>query len=167
MWSMKWQKTCGAVEKLELPHMNLSGRVSEDIQQLYSLTALNICCNAFSLSLLKSTSSLTHLKNSDVSQNYFVGVFPSSIGRVEGLISINGSNNNFSGFLPEEVVNLTKFESLDFRGSLFEEPIPKSFKNLLNLKYLGLAGNNLTGRIPGGRRARQAFVFQNYYFQVQ
>ncbi|KAF5201449.1 Leucine-rich repeat receptor-like protein kinase pxl1 [Thalictrum thalictroides] len=148
-WTGVWCNSNGAVEKLELSHMNLSGRVSEDIQQLHSLTVLNICCNEFSSSLPKSTFTLTHLKNFDVSQNYFVGDFPSSIGRVEGLISINASSNNFSGFLPKELGNLTKLESLDFRGSFFEGPIPTSFKNLLNLKYLGLAGNNLTGRIPG------------------
>ncbi|KAF8388291.1 hypothetical protein HHK36_026957 [Tetracentron sinense] len=147
-WTGVWCNSNGAVEKLDLSYMNLSGRVTDDIQQLGSLASINICCNGFSSSLPKSMSKLTTLKIIDVSLNNFVGAFPVGLGKAEGLAVINASSNNFSGLLPEDLGNATSLESLDFRGSYFHGSIPKSFKNLQKLKFLGLSGNNLTGRIP-------------------
>ncbi|XP_047165125.1 leucine-rich repeat receptor-like protein kinase PXL1 [Vigna umbellata] len=139
----------GYVESLDLSNMNLSGRVSDHVQSLSSLSYFNISCNNFASSLPKSLSNLTSLENFDVSQNYFTGSFPTGLGRAAGLRLINASSNDFSGFLPEDIGNATMLESLDFRGSYFVSPIPKSFKNLQKLKFLGLSGNNFTGRIPG------------------
>ncbi|GAB4835467.1 hypothetical protein Ancab_000375 [Ancistrocladus abbreviatus] len=138
----------GFVEKLDLSNMNLSGRVSEDINGLTSLSSLNICCNGFASSLPKTLSNLTSLVSIDVSQNNFVGTFPSGLGRVRWLATINASSNNFVGLLPEDLGSAASLETLDFRGSFFEGSIPTSFKNLQKLKFLGLSGNNLTGRLP-------------------
>ncbi|CAJ1976265.1 unnamed protein product [Sphenostylis stenocarpa] len=139
----------GFVDSLDLSNMNLSGRVSDHIQSLSSLSFFNISCNNFASSLPISLSNLTSLKSFDVSQNYFTGSFPSGLGRAAGLRSINASSNDFSGFLPEDIGNATLLESLDFRGSYFVSSIPRSFKNLQKIKFLGLSGNNFTGRIPG------------------
>ncbi|KAG9447683.1 hypothetical protein H6P81_013811 [Aristolochia fimbriata] len=144
--------TCGstgAVERLDLSHMNLSGRVTEDVQHLRSLTVVNICCNSFASSLPKSLAGLIALKSLDVSQNSFVGPFPSGLDRATELVNVNASGNNFSGLLPEDIGNATTLESLDFRGSFFEGTIPVAYKSLQKLRFLGLSGNNLTGRIPG------------------
>ncbi|XP_061371370.1 leucine-rich repeat receptor-like protein kinase PXL1 [Gastrolobium bilobum] len=138
----------GFIESLDLSNMNLSGRVSDHIQSLSSLSFFNISCNNFASSLPKSLFNLTSLKSFDVSQNYFTGTFPTGLGRAAGLISINASSNDFSGFLPEDIGNATLLESLDFRGSYFVSSIPRSFKNLKKLKFLGLSGNNFTGGIP-------------------
>ncbi|XP_058101316.1 MDIS1-interacting receptor like kinase 1-like [Magnolia sinica] len=139
----------GAVERLDLSHMNLSGLVSEDIQRLPSLAFLNICCNAFSSSLPRSLSNLVSLRSVDISQNSFVGAFPVGLDLAAGLSSINASGNNFSGSLPESLANVTSLESLDLRGNFFQGTIPTVYKNLQKLKFLGLSGNNLAGRIPG------------------
>ncbi|TKY52776.1 Leucine-rich repeat receptor protein kinase PXL2 [Spatholobus suberectus] len=138
----------GAVEKLDLSRMNLSGIVSNEIQRFKSLTSLNLCCNGFSSSL-SSIANLTTLKSLDVSQNFFTGDFPLGLGKASGLITLNASSNNFSGFLPEDLGNVSSLETLDLRGSFFEGSVPKSFSNLHKLKFLGLSGNNLTGEIPG------------------
>ncbi|KAM3289118.1 hypothetical protein P3S67_017405 [Capsicum chacoense] len=60
------------VERLDLSNMNLSSKVSDQIQGLQSLSSLNLCCNDFSTSLPKSLANLTSLKSIDVSQNNFV-----------------------------------------------------------------------------------------------
>ncbi|RDY07056.1 MDIS1-interacting receptor like kinase 1, partial [Mucuna pruriens] len=138
----------GAVEKLDLSRMNLSGIVSNEIQRLKSLTSLNLCCNGFSSSL-PSIANLTTLKSLDVSQNFFTGDFPLGLGKASGLMTLNASSNNFSGFLPKDLGNVSYLETLDLRGSFFEGPVPKSFSKLHKLKFLGLSGNNLTGKIPG------------------
>ncbi|KAL2482103.1 Leucine-rich repeat receptor-like protein kinase PXL1 [Forsythia ovata] len=138
----------GFVEKLDLSNMNLTGVVSDSIQDLRSLSILNICCNNFALSLPNSLANLTSLKSIDASLNNFVGKFPIGLGMIPGLISINASSNNFEGLLPEDIGNSTSLESLDFRGSFFEGSIPLSFGNLKKLRFFGLSGNNLTGRLP-------------------
>ncbi|KAL0419711.1 UNVERIFIED_CONTAM: MDIS1-interacting receptor like kinase [Sesamum radiatum] len=113
----------GAVEKLDLSHMNLTGRVADEIQGLKSLSALNLCCNGFSSPLPKSLTNLTALESIDLSQNLFIDRLP-------------------------DLGNATLLESLDLRGNFFDGPIPRTYKNLGRLKYLGLSGNNLTGSIP-------------------
>ena len=142
-WTGVRCNSIGAVEKLDLSRMNLSGIVSNEIQRLKSLTSLNLCCNEFASSL-SSIANLTTLKSLDVSQNFFTGDFPLGLGKASGLITLNASSNNFSGFLPEDFGNFSSLETLDLRGSFFEGSIPKSFSNLHKLKFLGLSGNNLT-----------------------
>lgn len=147
-WTGVWCNSRGFVEMLDLSYMNLSGRVSDNIQDFPSLSFLNVSGNGFSSSLPKSISNLTSLKSVDLSQNNFFGSFPVGLGVSSVLVTVNASSNNFSGFLPEDLGNATMLESLDFRGSFFEGEIPTSFKNLKKLKFLGLSGNNLTGKIP-------------------
>lgn len=147
-WTGIWCNSDGLVEKLDLSYMNLSGRVSEKIQELRGLTSLNLCCNGFDSVLPGSISNLTSLRGIDLSQNYFFDEFPRGFGKATGLTSINASTNNFSGFLPADLGNLTSLEVLDFRGSFFEGSIPDSFANLQRLRFLGLSGNNLTGKMP-------------------
>ncbi|KAL6982562.1 hypothetical protein U1Q18_041012 [Sarracenia purpurea var. burkii] len=147
-WTGVWCNSNGAVEKLDLSHMNLSGTVSGEIQWLQNLTFLNICCNGFSSLLPKSLSNLTRLKSFDLSQNFFIDNFPVGIGRAAGLTMLNASGNNFSGEIPEDLGDATLLESLDLRGNYFQGSIPKSFGNLEKLKFLGLSGNNLTGQLP-------------------
>ncbi|XP_019440967.1 PREDICTED: MDIS1-interacting receptor like kinase 1-like [Lupinus angustifolius] len=148
-WTGVWCNSAGEVEKLDLSHMNLSGKVSNEIQRLKSLNSLNICCNGLSSSLSNSITNLTTLKSLDVSQNFFIGDFPLGLGKVSGLVTLNASSNSFSGFVPEDLGNVSSLETLDFRGSFFEGSVPKTLGNLHKLKFLGLSGNNLTGEIPG------------------
>ncbi|KAJ0611645.1 putative protein kinase RLK-Pelle-LRR-XI-1 family [Helianthus annuus] len=138
----------GRIEKIDLSQRNLSGRISDDIQRLRSLTTINLCCNEFSSSLPRSFSSLTLLEYVDLSQNNFVGLFPEGLGMAIGLSFVNVSGNNFSGDVPAEFGNITALETLDLRGNFFTGSIPVSFKNLKKLKFLGLSGNSLTGTIP-------------------
>lgn len=139
----------GAVEKLDLSHMNLSGKVSDEIQRLQSLTTLNLCCNGFSTALPKSVANLITLRSLDVSQNFFIGDFPLGLGKASRLMILNASSNDFSGFVPEDLGNASSLETLDLRGSFFQGSIPQSFSRLRKLRFLGLSGNNLTGEIPG------------------
>ncbi|XP_057475555.1 MDIS1-interacting receptor like kinase 1-like [Actinidia eriantha] len=138
----------GFVEKLDLSNMNLTGRISDQIQGLFSLSHLNFSFNGFSSSLPKSLSNLTSLKTIDLSQNNFIGGFPMGLGMASALTLVNASSNNLSGLLPEDLGNATALEILDFRGSFFEGLVPTSFRNLQRLRFLGLSGNNLTGKIP-------------------
>ncbi|GMI98682.1 PXY-like2, MDIS1-INTERACTING RECEPTOR LIKE KINASE1 [Hibiscus trionum] len=139
----------GAVEKLDLSYMNLSGRVSDNIGQLKHISSLNLCCNDLWSALPETVANLTLLDSIDLSQNSFNGSFPVGFGSVFGLTLLNASSNSFTGVLPEDLGNVTSLETLDLRGNFFQGSVPKSFKDLHKLKFLGLSGNNLTGQIPG------------------
>ncbi|KAL4367082.1 hypothetical protein GQ457_05G007520 [Hibiscus cannabinus] len=142
----------GAVEKLDLSYMNLSGRVSDEIGQLKHLSSLNLCCNDLLSVLPETVANLTLLSSIDVSQNSLNGSFPVGFGRASGLTLLNASSNSFTGVLPVDLSNvtsLTSLETLDLRGNFFQGSVPKFFKDLQKLKFLGLSGNNLTGRVPG------------------
>ncbi|GMH02559.1 hypothetical protein Nepgr_004398 [Nepenthes gracilis] len=147
-WTGVSCNSIGAVEKLDLSGMNLSGRISDDFQLLKSLTFLNLCCNGFSSFLPKSMANLSWLRSLDVSQNFFVGSFPRGFGNADGLTYLNASGNNFVGDLPDDLGNATRLATIDLRGSFFQGSIPVSYKSLQKLEFLGLSGNNLTGRIP-------------------
>ncbi|KAL9228261.1 hypothetical protein vseg_003861 [Gypsophila vaccaria] len=147
-WTGVSCSSVGTVEKLDLSHMNLSGKVSDELQHLKSLSSLSLCGNGFTSTLPKSVTNLTSLKFLDVSQNSFSGSFPTGFGRIDSLTYLNCSGNNFEGDLPGELSNATFLETLDLRGSFFTGSIPVSYENLQKLKFLGLSGNNLTGRIP-------------------
>ncbi|XP_021763318.1 MDIS1-interacting receptor like kinase 1-like [Chenopodium quinoa] len=147
-WTGVYCNELGFVEKLDVSHMNLSGKISDDFQQLNSLSYLNLCCNGFTTLLPNSVTNITSLKSLDVSQNLFSGVFPVGFGKFDALTYLNCSGNNFEGDLPTDLSNATLLETLDLRGSYFAGSIPASYMNLQNLKFLGLSGNNLTGKIP-------------------
>ncbi|XP_021772712.1 MDIS1-interacting receptor like kinase 1-like [Chenopodium quinoa] len=147
-WKGVWCNSEGFVDKLDLSNMNISGKIPDTIQNLKSLTVLNLCCNAFASSLPKSLSNLTSLVSLDLSQNDFIGRFPSGFSEAKGLVTLNASSNNFEGNLPDDLGFCNSLEVLDFRGSFFEGSIPTSFRNLQKLKFLGLSGNNLTGELP-------------------
>ncbi|XP_071687111.1 uncharacterized protein [Rutidosis leptorrhynchoides] len=139
----------GFIDKLDLSNMNLTGNISQDIQNFHHLSFLNISSNKFDSILPTSFANLTSLVTIDVSQNNFIGEFPFGFGKSANFLkTINGSSNNFEGLLPEYLANVTSLETIDFSGSFFVGTIPKSYKNLKNLKFLGLSGNNLTGPIP-------------------
>ncbi|CAN0892728.1 Leucine-rich repeat receptor-like protein kinase PXL1 [Linum grandiflorum] len=138
----------GIVERLDLSNMNLTGRISDRIQELKGLVFLSVSNNGFDSVLPESLGNLTSLKTVDFSMNNFIGRFPTGLGLAAGLTSVNASSNDFSGNLPEDLGNATLLESLDFRGSFFEGSIPRSFGNLQKLKFVGLSGNNLTGDLP-------------------
>lgn len=138
----------GRVTELDISGMNLTGRISGDIQLLSELRVLKIFGNGFSTVLPDSLANLTQLVVFDISHNSFIGRFPSGLDRASGLVNISAYSNNFTGSLPDEIGKLQQLEYLDLRGSYFEGSIPQSYGGLERLRFLGLSGNNLTGKIP-------------------
>ncbi|XP_065029534.1 MDIS1-interacting receptor like kinase 1-like [Musa acuminata AAA Group] len=147
-WTGVRCSSTGAVDGLDLSHLNLSGLIAGDIRRLTSLVRLNLCSNSFSSSLPEAIADLTMLRELDVSDNNFVRHFPTGLGGFQGLTSLNASGNNFDGPIPDDIGNATALETLDLRGNFFAGSIPLSYRNLQRLKFLGLSGNNLRGRLP-------------------
>ena len=86
----------------------------------------------------------------DLSNNWFYGEIPNSVGNLKGLIVLKLSNNSFMGHIPSSLGNLTALESLDLSQNQLSGEIPQQLIGLTSLEYLNLSQNQLTGPIPQG-----------------
>ncbi|KAL5562500.1 hypothetical protein UlMin_032247 [Ulmus minor] len=146
--------------KLNLTSNKLSGSVPMSFGSLKGLTHLDLSSNEINGELL-SLSSLQNLVGLYVQQNRLSGqvdqLFLNSIAwKIE---TMNLSNNFFDGELPKSLGNLSYLTFLDlhanaFRGYLdvsrnkLSGQIPENLCSLTNLFYLNLADNRLEGPIP-------------------
>lgn len=133
---------------LDLSNLNLSGTISDAIQQLANLASLNISNNNFSGELPLSFTNLTRLQFLDISHNSFNGTIPPGFFRIKALLNFTAYSNNFTGPLPEEFVHLPSLQHFDLSGSYFTGPIPSEYGALASVQYLDLSGNLLNGSIP-------------------
>ncbi|KAL0691368.1 hypothetical protein Bca4012_091047 [Brassica carinata] len=140
----------GEVIELDLSCSNLRGtfRSNSSLQNLHSLTTLNLSLNDFSGQIMSSIGNLSHLTSLDLSLNGFSEFIPSSIVDLYYLTSIDLSQNRFSGQIPSAIGNLSHLTNLELRSNQISGKIPSSIGNLYNLAYLRLSGNNIVGEIP-------------------
>ncbi|XP_017979791.1 PREDICTED: LRR receptor-like serine/threonine-protein kinase EFR [Theobroma cacao] len=73
---------------------------------------------------------LTIFTSIDLSNNYFQGVIPEVIGKLNSLIVFNLSHNNFFGHIPPSIGNLTNLEWLDFSLNKLIGKIPRELVDL-------------------------------------
>jgi Leucine-rich repeat (LRR) protein len=174
-------KSLTNLETLNLGHNSFSGSVPTEIQSLTHLEELhleltfldrpgrNLFDSFFSIDFTP-LKSLTHL---DLSQNFFTGPFPTSIGLLTNLrhlvigsnsfegefsnelieslnqmtyLDLNG--NNLSGTFSSAIGKLTNLQHLDLDDIGLTSTIPTEIGNLTLLTHLALDGNNLSGPVP-------------------
>ncbi|RHN44191.1 putative leucine-rich repeat-containing, plant-type, leucine-rich repeat domain, L [Medicago truncatula] len=99
-------------------------RVYENLQNFYSLIAI------------------------DISSNKISGEIPQVIGELKGLVLLNLSNNMLIGSIPSSLGKLSKLEALDLSLNSLSGKIPKQLAEITFLEYLNVSFNNLTGPIP-------------------
>uniref|UniRef100_A0A7N0U2L5 non-specific serine/threonine protein kinase n=1 Tax=Kalanchoe fedtschenkoi TaxID=63787 RepID=A0A7N0U2L5_KALFE len=102
-----------------------------------------------SVELIHSLNQLILLYLSD---NYFTGYFPATVGELMNLNVLDISNNKFSGEIPAELENS------------FEGKIPSSLGSLVAAEYVDLSGNNLSGGISSELQALRNLQFLNISF---
>ncbi|WRX28868.1 Leucine-rich repeat - like 10 [Theobroma cacao] len=105
---------------------------------------------------------LTIFTSIDLSNNYFQGVIPEVIGKLNSLIGLNLSHNNFFGHIPPSIGNLTNLEWLDLSSNKLIGKIPWELVNLTFLVILNLSKNQLVGSIPQGK---QFNTFENSSYE--
>lgn len=99
----------------------------------------------------------------DLSSNEFIGEIPNSLGRLEGLQSLNLSNNDLTGPIPPFLRNLKNLESLDLSHNKLTGVIPHQLAQNLNfLSFLNVSYNLLSGPIPQGN---QFSTFENNSYE--
>ncbi|XP_058111882.1 receptor-like protein 19 [Magnolia sinica] len=98
----------------------------------------------------------------DLSNNYFQGDIPKSIGILKSLHLLNMSHNGFTGQIPTSLENLAVLESLDLSQNNISGEIPWQLTKLTFLSVLNLSQNHLLGSIP---QIKQFSTFTNESFQ--
>ncbi|KAJ8562086.1 hypothetical protein K7X08_011377 [Anisodus acutangulus] len=151
------------VMSLNLPNMNLEGKISPSIANFSFLTMLNLSNNIFSGNIPTEIGNLSQLVELDLSHNQLSGSIPPSFFSISSLRAVYLVNNSLSGsFLVDEVKGLLNLEVIDlsYNRIIGEIPsrlplqnhiggeIPQDLGNLSKLKMLGFDFNNLTGEIP-------------------
>ncbi|PWA98019.1 Concanavalin A-like lectin/glucanase, subgroup [Artemisia annua] len=179
------------VVELSIPNRGLSGAFPTSIQNLTSISLLNLSYNFLSGPLSNEFfSSFNSLEIIDLSYNRFFGNLPNTLpaslqslnfssNRFDGtiqttflnspltLIELDISNNSFTGSIPPSICTSSpSLVTLDFSFNDFSQDIPPGFGNCSNLRVLNLGFNSLTGRIPididGARSLQQLSLPGNY-----
>ncbi|XVF18572.1 hypothetical protein REPUB_Repub11eG0034400 [Reevesia pubescens] len=91
---------------------------------------------------------LTIFTSIDLSNNYFQGMIPGVIGKLNSLKGLNLSHNNFFGHIPPSIGNLTNLEWLDLSSNKIIGEIPEELVDLGFKAFLNLSKNQLVGPIP-------------------
>ncbi|CAN1192457.1 DNA damage-repair/toleration protein DRT100 [Linum perenne] len=129
------------VTQLTLDPVGYSGKLTNLISQLTSLTVLDLAENSFSGDIPSSISSLSNLQSLNLRSNSFTGSigFLTSLKRVE---SVDLSMNRLIGGLPEGMNSMTNLRQLDLSFNGFTGSLPKLPPNLLQLAVMA---NSLSG----------------------
>ncbi|KAG1355095.1 receptor-like protein EIX2 [Cocos nucifera] len=85
---------------MDLSNNNLSGRMPEELTNLFGLMSLNLSGNHLTGEIIENISALQQLESLDLSKNNLSGRIPSSIMALTFLSYLNLSYNNFSGKVP-------------------------------------------------------------------
>ncbi|ESR61019.1 hypothetical protein CICLE_v100140162mg, partial [Citrus x clementina] len=135
------------LEDLRLSYTRFSGNIPDSIENLQSLSYLDIRECSFVGKIPSSLGNLTKLEYLYLSGNGFSNELPTSIGNLASLIILDVSSFNISGILQASLGNLTQLRSLQIFGSNLVGEIPSVFMNLTQLIDLDLSQNQLTGPI--------------------
>ncbi|XP_047315445.1 probable LRR receptor-like serine/threonine-protein kinase At1g07650 isoform X2 [Impatiens glandulifera] len=92
-------------------------------------------------------SRLRHLKNLDLSRNYFHGSVPIQWATMQ-LVDVSLMGNRLSGPFPVVLTKITTLTNLSIESNLFQGTIPTEIGKLVNLQKLTLTSNSFTGELP-------------------
>ncbi|KAK9935587.1 hypothetical protein M0R45_022686 [Rubus argutus] len=120
-----WNEKENRLLSLQLPSMNLAGKLPESLKYCHSLQALDLSGNALSGS-----------------------VPPQICDWLPYLVTLDLSNNHLSGPIPPEIVNCKFLNTLLLNDNRLSGSIPYELARLDRLKKFSVANNALSGTIP-------------------
>ncbi|WVZ74597.1 hypothetical protein U9M48_022761 [Paspalum notatum var. saurae] len=140
---------------LDLNTNNLSGRIPQDLSNVSSLLGLSLTSNKIGNTLPSNIGdALPNLKELLLSENYFEGQIPASLGKPQNLEAIELSRNFFTGQIPYSLGNLSFLSYLNLELNMLESTDSEGWEfldalgNCKLLTIFSLSHNKLHGAIP-------------------
>uniref|UniRef100_A0A7N0VCB3 non-specific serine/threonine protein kinase n=1 Tax=Kalanchoe fedtschenkoi TaxID=63787 RepID=A0A7N0VCB3_KALFE len=134
---------------LDLEENGLEGSIPLNLQNCSSLQELYLDNNKLNGTVSNElVHSLKQLILLYLSNNYFTGYFPTTVGELTNLNVLDVSHNKFSGEIPSELGKCSSLELLQVQVNSFDGRIPLSLGKLKVATHMDLSSNNLSGRIP-------------------
>ncbi|MBA0668946.1 hypothetical protein Goklo_001816, partial [Gossypium klotzschianum] len=155
------------LEKLNLVNSSLSGHFLLPSTSRRGLSRVDVSSNSLDGNIPNEIGAkLPSLEHLNMSNNFFTGGIPISIGDMISLQLLDMSNNKLSGGIPRHLpMGLFTFDVSN--NQLFGD-IPTSMENLSLMKTLDLRNNTLFGGIPrwmGKMSNLQELVMANNHFE--
>nr|KJB83239.1 hypothetical protein B456_013G237000 [Gossypium raimondii] len=155
------------LEKLNLVNSSLSGHFLLPSTSHRGLSRLDVSSNTLDGNIPNEIGAkLPSLELLNMSNNFFTGVIPISIGDMISLQLMDLSNNKLSGGIPRHLpMGLFTFNVSN--NQLFGD-IPSSMENMSLLSILDISSNTLSGGIPrwmGKMSNLEALVMANNHFE--
>ncbi|CAM9185909.1 unnamed protein product, partial [Ectocarpus sp. 8 AP-2014] len=137
------------LQKLSLGGNYITGELPAGLENLVSLTLLDLSDNGFEGEIPPELGSAPSLVRLDLQGNALTGKIPSELGGMTQLGILYLEDNALEDIIPPELGNLASLTQLDLSGNTgLIGPIPPEFGGLVSLKALYMEDNSLTGDIP-------------------
>jgi Leucine-rich repeat (LRR) protein len=136
------------LQNLDLSEMNISSTVPNSLENLSSLSSLNLNDCGLHGEFPMGIFMLPNLRNLDVGNNNGLTGYLPDFTWSSPLETLNVGYTSFSGELPASTGNFSFLTSLGMSGYYFSRSIPSSLGNLTKLIYLFLSENAFVGNVP-------------------
>ncbi|CAN4078775.1 unnamed protein product [Withania somnifera] len=152
----------GRVTEIRLPHLQLSGPLTNQIGNLRMLRKLSLRSNSFNGTIPPSLFKCTLLHSVFLQGNAFSGKLPSEIFNLTDLQIFNVAGNQLSGEIPRDVPRSLRY--FDVSSNLFTGDIPRNLSELSELLLINLSYNRFSGEIPAtfGRLQQLQYLWLAY-----
>lgn len=114
----------GRVTGINLNGNHLLGFLPPSLENLNSLSALDLAFNQLTGNFPVGLTNLVNLDSLNLSHNQFTGLIPQAIGNLVNIIKLNLSFNQLSGLIPASVGTLDKLKVLDLSNNFFYGKFP-------------------------------------------
>ncbi|GMH05522.1 hypothetical protein Nepgr_007362 [Nepenthes gracilis] len=152
----------GNLKKLKsvtISHTNLSGYLPKSWHS--NITYIDLSGNGLEGKIPSSITRLENLLSLNLSSNKLSGEIPTSIGDLLELRNLSLSSNSLSGLIPDSMSAIPTLEHIDLSSNQLNGSIPKFITDMKELKYLILEKNNFQGVMPfNGSFIKRLVVFK-------
>ncbi|KAJ0806673.1 putative non-specific serine/threonine protein kinase [Helianthus annuus] len=139
-----------SLSSLRASGSQLTGPLSDDIQNFPSLSFLSLDNNQINGTISEKVWQLPMLVELDISSNFLKGAIPENIGNTN-IPSINLSNNSLDGVpLEAHMSNHSGVESINLRSCKLGPRFPKWIQKLKNLMEIDISNTRISDTIPEG-----------------
>ncbi|XP_058110378.1 putative receptor-like protein kinase At3g47110 [Magnolia sinica] len=140
---------CSNLQSLSVSRNNLSGALPNSITNLSTqLTRLAFKGNMIFGSIPSEIQNLVSLTTLDMQYNFLTGSIPISVGKLNKLGILSFGGNKLSGKIPSSLDNITSLNELYLSGNNLSGSIPSTIGNCINLQFIYLESNNFSGSLP-------------------